>query len=86
MAPKKHPLKILCECVYVCVCALTHMGSLCAEAMEMKVCKSTFWNLEKARARWLDHCAPRCHRDTLTRRAKAAHMACWLSSFLDAIM
>lgn len=40
MAPRKHPFKILCECVRVCV------RSLWAEDGETKVDKPTFWNLE----------------------------------------
>ena len=82
MAPRKHFLKILC----VCVCVLTCVCSLWAEERETKVYKPTFWNLEIARARWLGHCAPRCHRETLAYGARAAHMACRLSQFLHAIM
>lgn len=85
MAPRKHSLRFYVH-VCMCVCVLTHTCSLWAEESEMKGYKPTFWNLEIARARWLGHCAPRCHRETLARWARAAHMACWLSSFLDGIM
>lgn len=70
-----------------CVRACAHTRPLLwAEERQAEVYKPTFWNLELARARWLDHCAPRCHRQTLAHGAKAVHVACWLSRCLDAIV
>lgn len=80
MASRKHSFEIPCECVSAC------LRFLWAEDRETKVHKPTFWNLETVRGRWLGHCAPRCHRDSPARWANAAHMACWLSAFLNTIM